>query len=532
MLDLLLKGGKIVDGTGNPWYYGDVAIKDKYIVAVGNITAQAAEIINVNNKIVAPGFIDIHTHGDLAIFDQPLGEIKLQQGVTTEVFGNCGLAPAPVIDETKELLDDYIEPIIGRKAGDWKWNSVGEYIEKLSKLNISHNVATFMGSGALRIAVNGFARGQLSPAKRNKIEDIMADGMKAGAMGMSLGLMYMPDCFYAKEELANICRTLVKYRGILTTHIRGECKSLLSSIKEVIYIAENAGLPLNISHFKACGKNNWGKKIEDAMSLVEDARSRGVDVTCDVYPYCAGSTSLISVLPPWTQEGGVAKCLERIRDMNIRKEIHNDLEEEHEDWDNPAYEIGWDKIYIASVKTDGNKVVMGKNIKEIAAQRMQDEIDCVMDLLLEEDAQITRLNFHISEDDVKKVIAWDRSLIISDSIYSVRGNIHPRVYGAFPRLFSRYVREEKILSLEQAVRKVTSYPAQRLGLSKRGLIIPGYIGDIVVFDAQKIKDKATYANPREYPEGIDLVIVGGKKTIESGIFLGVDNGEVLKHKMF
>jgi len=530
MLDIILKNGKIVDGTGNPWFYGDVGIKNDQIVLLGNVAVdvEATEIIDVKGKVIAPGFIDLHTHSDLAVFVNPLGEDKLQQGVTTVVFGNCGLAPAPVSDDTAQSLKVYTEPIMGKKEGDWPWHTVGEYIDQLSKLPVSHNIATYVGNGALRIAVKGFEKSPLTTKERDQVKELLAEGLEAGAMGLTFGLLYSPEAYYSTEELTDICSVLGKYHGVLSTHIRGEGNSLIPSIKEVIQIAEATGISLNISHFKAAGKNNWGVVLDEAMGLITEARNRGLDVTCDVYPYSAGSTTIVSLLPPWSMVGGVEKAIERIKNPETRRKIYAELESEQSDWDNLVYSTGWDSVIVSSIQTQKNQELVGKSIAQIATQRGQNGTDCALDLMVEEGGNIAMIFFHMSEEDVKKVLTWDKSFVISDSLYSTDGIPHPRLYGTVPRLFAKYVREDKVLSLEQAVRKVTSFPAQRLKLSKRGLLVPGYVADIVVFDPDTIQDKATYMNPRQYPEGIDMVFVAGKKTIAYGKHLGTMNGQFLK----
>lgn len=528
MLDIVIKGGKIVNGTGNPWYYGDVGIRDGKIVTIGNIQEQANEILDATGKIVSPGFIDIHSHSDLMILQNPFGEIKLQQGVTTEIFGNCGFSPAPLNDSTSDLFKNYCQPVMGHLNKDWSWNSFNEFMDILSKMSYAHNIGTYVGNGALRIAVKGFDKSPLTNEEINKICSLLRDSMDAGALGLSLGLMYAPENYYSTDELIKICSVLSNYNGIITTHIRGEGDSLISSIKEVIQIAETSNVPLNISHFKAAGKNNWGHKIEEAMNLVESSRMRGVDVTCDVYPYNAGSTTLWTILPPWVLEGGIEAALDKIEDSNTRQKIHNELNSNATTWDNLVYTTGWENVIISSVESDKNQGYVGKNILEISKILGQSPVDCVLNLLIEEGGKISIVFFHISEDDVKKIISWDKSIIISDSLFSSGGIPHPRLYGTFPRLFAKYVREERLLTLEEAVRKVTSFPAQRLNLRNIGILDINYIADIVVFDINHIQDKATYLNPRQFPEGINWVIVGGKKVIENRKHLGVKNGRLLK----
>jgi N-acyl-D-amino-acid deacylase len=515
MLDLIVKNGKIVDGTGNPWFYGDVGVKDGTIAAVGRVDQEAAEIIDAQNQVVSPGFIDGHCHSDLMILDQPFGEFKLLQGVTTEVVGNCGLAPAPFCSRYADALTSYIEPVLGKTSWAWNWESIEQYIDVLTRTPASENVATYAAHGALRIAVMGFDN---RPAARDELERmklLLEEGLKAGAIGLSIGLLYAPGSYTRKEELAELCRVLPKYDGLLSAHIRGEGNNLISSVKEVIWIAEQSGVSLHISHLKAAGKINWGK-VNEAMELIEEARGRGMDVTCDVYPYSAGSTTMTTILPPWVLEGGIGAALERIRDPKLRARIKAELREEQEDWDNLVLSTGWQSVYVSAVQSDRNKHLEGRHVLEIAESLGRDPEDAMMDLLLEEEGKISIVYFHMSDRDVAQVIRYDKSLVASDSLGCVTGKPHPRSYGTFPRLLGKYVREEKLLSLEQAVRKITSFPVQRFKLGRRGLIVPGYRADLVVFDPETIRDAATYRDPVQFPQGLSYVMVGGTITVDHG----------------
>ncbi|WP_314590288.1 D-aminoacylase [Paenibacillus terrigena] len=515
MLDLILKNGKIVDGTGNPWLAGDVGIKHGQIVHVGQLGQEAHRTIDVHGQVIAPGFIDGHCHSDLMILDHPYSEIKLQQGVTTEVVGNCGLAPAPFFPETASLLQTYVEPILGKTKWNWPWKTVEQYMETLAKSSPSENIATYVAHGALRIAVMGFANRPATREELDRMKQLLEEGLRAGAIGFSIGLLYAPGSYTSREEIAELCSVLPKYNGLFSTHIRGEGNNLLHSIEEVIWIAEKTGVSLHISHLKAAGRANWGKILE-ALELIEAARGRGMDVTVDVYPYNAGSTMLTTVLPPWVLEGGIERTLEAFRDPAIRRRVREELGSEQQDWDNLVYSTGWHSVYLSAVQTEANRPLEGKHIEEISEIRGQHPVDCVMDLLLEEGGQISIVYFHMSDSDVKEVIRYDKSLIASDSLTCETGKPHPRLYGSFPRIFAKYVREEKTLTLEQAVRKMTSFPVQRFKLGKRGLIVPGYIADLVVFDPATITDTATYQDPRQYPTGISEVIVRGEPTLSQG----------------
>jgi N-acyl-D-amino-acid deacylase len=512
---MIIKNGKIVDGTGNPWYYGDVGIKDGAVVCVGgSISQEAHEVIDVERQVVSPGFVDGHCHSDLMILNYPHSSIKLSQGVTTEVIGNCGLGPAPFLEPNGQLLKQYIQPVLGGTP-NWSWKSIEQYIRTVANVRPSENMATYAAHGALRIAVMGFDKREAAPREIEQMKVLLEEAMRAGAIGLSIGLLYAPGSYSTKEEIAELCTVLPKYGGLLSTHIRGEGNSLIASVKEVLWMAEKAGIPLHISHLKAAGKRNWGSVLE-AMEVISQARARGMDVTCDVYPYAASSTMLSTVLPPWTLEGGMDKALDRFRDPTLRARVVEELGQEREDWDNLVCSTGWENVTISSVATEANRSLEGLNVAEISEHRSVHPAECVMDLLLEEGGQVSIVYFLMSDEDVKQVISWDNSLIASDSLHCDTGKPHPRLYGTFPRVFAKYVREERVLSLEQAVRKISSFPVQRFKLGKRGLIVPGFAADLAVFDPETIQDHASYQHPKRHPEGISHVIVNGTLTMKQG----------------
>jgi len=515
-----------MDGTGNPWFFGDVGIKDGKIVEVGRVNQRGREKIDAGGQVVAPGFIDGHCHSDLMVLDDPRSEIKLQQGVTTEVVGNCGMTPAPFAPQNLDLLRTYVEPVLGNTGREWRWETVEQYFDALLEAEPSENVATYVGHGTLRIAVMGFEDRPASGEELDRMKRLLEEALQAGVIGLSLGLMYAPGSYTPREELAELCSVLTRYDGLLATHIRGEGNSLIPSIEEVIWIAERSGVPLQISHLKAAGGGNWGR-VTRAMELIEEARSRVLDVTCDVYPYTAGSTSLTTLLPPWALEGGVSQTLERLGDPTSRKRIKAELRQEHDDWDNLVASTGWDSVYISSLSRGHDANLAGKNVLEVSESRGVDPEDCMMDLLLEQDGKVSIVFFHMAGSDVEQVIGWERSLIASDSLHDQAEKPHPRLYGTFPHVLARYVREKKLLSLEEAVRKMTSFPARRFNLGKRGLIAPGYAADLVVFDPQTILDTATYEDPKHFPEGISHVLVNGTKAIECGTLLTAAKGIVI-----
>ncbi|WP_082232983.1 N-acyl-D-amino-acid deacylase family protein [Halobacillus massiliensis] len=512
MFDTFIKDGKIVDGTGNPWFYGNVGIKEGKVAYVGpRSDLQSKQVVDAKGSIVSPGFIDGHCHSDLMILDFPESEIKLQQGVTTEVVGNCGLAPVPVNPLYKDALQNYVEPVLGKANKDWQWQTISDYFNELDQSLISENVASYVAHGSLRIAVMGFDNRPPSREEMEEMKFILEQGMRAGAIGLSIGLLYSPGSYSTKEELSELCEIVAKYNGLFSTHIRGEGNNLIPSVKEVLWIAQKANVPLHISHLKAAGRRNWGKVLE-AMDLIDQARSKGMDVTCDVYPYSAGSTMLTTLLPPWSLEGGLGAVLKRLKNPQTREKIKQELKQEQEAWDNLVVSTGWDSVIISSVNSPALKQVEGKTVEEISRETGKDPVDQAIDLLLEENGNIGIVFFHMDEQDVKHVMQYQNSLIASDSLTCYTGKPHPRLYGTFPRVFSKYVKEENILSLEDAVRKMTSFPARRFGLGKRGLLTVGYAADVVIFNFNEIEDTATYESPKNYPQGIEYVFVNGRLT--------------------
>lgn len=535
--DLLIKNGKIVNGTGNPWFKADIGIKDGKIEKIGRLNSTDAEkIIDAKGLIVSPGFIDMHNHSDISVFFNPKLESAIRQGITTLVIGNCGSSLAPVNPATKDLFMKHIETFLPPDAElEVTWNTFKEYLSKLEEIEMAANIAPLVGHGTIRIAVMGFDGREPTTEELNEMKKLVAEAMEAGAFGMSTGLIYPPGVYSKTEELVELCKVVAKYGGIYASHIRGEGDTLVEAVKEAIYIGEKAGVPVEISHHKAAGKSSWGK-TEETLKLMEEARERGVDVTCDQYPYRAGMTSLSTVLPPWVHVGGVEEMLRRLRDPKEREKIRRDIEQGLPGWENFVADCGWENIYISSVATEKNKHLEGKNVAEIAKIKGKDELDAVCDLLLEEEGRVTIVLFMMDDEDIVRVMKSPLQMVATDAWavapYGVlgAGKPHPRFYGTYPRVLGRYVREKKVLTLEEAVRKMTSFPAQKLGLRDRGLILEGMWADVVIFDPAKIIDKATYQNPHQYPEGIEYVIVNGKIVIERGEHTGVLPGKILRHR--
>ena len=533
MYDIVVKNGKILDGTGNPWFYGDVGIKNGRIVKIGRLGVETAEkVIDAKGYIVSPGFIDMHSHSDFAALINPYMESKVRQGVTTEVIGNCGFSAAPLNDFLREQILE-TSPMLREANVKLEWSSMAEYMETIERNGVSLNLAPLVGHGTLRAFVMGYEKRKPTAEEFEEMMRLLAESLEHGAFGMSTGLIYPPSCYAENDEIVELCRVVAEYGGIYASHIRGEEHQLLDSVKEAIEIGEGAGVPVEISHHKAAGRENWGK-VKESLKLIEEARSRGIEVTCDVYPYTAGSFGLDSVLPPYAHEGGLENMLERLKDSNFRQKLKNDMIKGIEGWRSVASVIGWENIMISYCR--GHPEYEGKMISELAKQKNVSPFDFVFDLIIEERASTSVVLFSMSEEDMKTVLKSPFSMIGSDSsaraTYGIlaAGKPHPRAYGTFPRVLGKYVREEKVLTLQEAIRKMTSFPAQKLGLKDRGLIKEGMWADITIFDPQKIIDKATFMAPHQYPEGIEYVIVNGKIVIEKGEHTKEKPGKVLRKK--
>ncbi len=532
MYDVVIKNGLIINGCGNPWFRADIAVKDGRIAVIGEIPASKGDVvIDATGKIVCPGFIDMHSHSDLFLLINPRAESKIRQGVTTEVIGNCGGSISPIKPDKIPIFKRRIGVLAEEVA--WDWRTFDEYASKLESQGIAVNVAPLIGHGTLRINVMGFEARAPTRDELDEMKALLEESMKAGAFGLSTGLIYTPGCYAETDEIIELAKVAAKYGGIYSTHMRSESDRLLEAIWEAIRIGREANIPVEISHMKAAGRRNWGKII-GALKLIEEARMNGIDVTCDFYPYTAGSTGLAACLPPWVHEGGLEEMLKRIQDPAIRSKIREDMERGTVGWENLAGLAGWENVVV--VYCERNKQFEGKSIAEIARERNVDPLDAALDLLIDEEGVVGIVLHMMHEDDMKLVMRSPYSMVGTDgSSYApygplARGKPHPRNYGTFPRILGKYVREERVLTIQDAIRKMTSLPAQKLGLYNRGVIAPGYWADIVVFDAMKVIDTATFTDPHKYPIGIEYVLVNGVVVIDKGEHTGKLPGKVLRKK--
>ncbi len=523
--DLVLRGGTVVDGTGAPVYAADVALNGDAIAAVGSIAAaQGRRVLDAAGLHVAPGFIDIHTHSDGAILEYPTADSRVRQGVTTELAGNCGSSAAPlaglgVEDRKKEYLDDGVTP---------DWSSVASYLARLERTGISVNQALLLGQGTLRENAIGNVDRPLATEEMAAVLRAVEQGMEEGAFGVSTGLEYTPGRYTPTDEIVAMARVAARYGGLYASHIRNEETTLLEAVDEAIAIGRRSGARVEVSHLKASGRSNWGKQ-RAALDLIESARRDGVAVLADAYPYTAYSTGLSIMLPAWAREGSNADVVGRLRDPGARGRIRKEVIAQIAD------ELGeYDLIVISRVKTAGNRPLVGRNMVEIAAGWRIEPVDAILRLLEEEDASVGFIGHGMSPENVEMVLRHPLVMIGSDGSSmapvgkAAESRPHPRSYGAFARVLSHYRRERGLFDLPAAVRKMTSMPADQIGLRDRGRIARGAKADIVVFDAARVKDEATFVDPHRYPAGIRHVLVNGTLVVEAGAHTGARPGRGLR----
>ena len=536
LLDIILKNGFVVDGAGNPKFRADVGVMDGKIVKIGGLgSSKADRVIDAKGLVVSPGFIDVHTHSDFELLANPRAESKIRQGVTTEVVGNCGMSAAPLRGEYASKTAKSIRDKYGLTLD---WSSFKEYFNRLEKQGVAVNIVSLVGHGNIRECVMDLENRPPTKEEMKEMKALVAQAMEEGAFGLSTGLVYPPGRFADTIELIELSKVVAKYGGIYASHIRGERETLIEATREAIEIGEKAGVPVEISHHPA-KIGAWGKSKE-TLKMIEDARARGVDVTCDLHTYSAGQTWLMALLPPWAQEGGPKKIIETLSDPEARERIKQDMVEEKFPGPGPCGLVKrgmWNKLMLTYCEK--NKDLIGKNFAEIAKIRGVDPFDAVFDILIEEETAGMIVGFYYGVEDIRRVLEHPASMIGSDGYalapYGIlgKGKNHPRSYGTFPMVLARYVRERKVLTLEEAVRKMTSLPAQKLGLRDRGLLREGMWADIVMFDSNRVLDKATYDEPYQYPEGIENVLVDGQVVIEESVHTGTLSGKVLrKHAQF
>jgi len=515
--DMLIRGGTIVDGTGKPGVRHDLGIKGSRIAAIGNLSESTGRrVINATNRIVCPGFIDMHTHSDSTLLQDGLAESAVRQGATTHVVGNCGSSPAPV----GAPVETYGHRI----------STYGDYLQALKQSGTTINVCGLVGHNSIRRAVMGDQNRKPTPVELRRMQDHVDEAMRSGATGMSTGLVSPPGTYTETPEIVALARVVARHRGLYASHIRGEASTLLAAVREAIQVGDEAGLPVQISHHKAAGRDNWGTTLK-TLPLIEAANQKKHRVRVDVYPYHAGSAGMAQLVPPWAHEGGRGAMLTRLKDPVQRRRIARDMVRGTDNWPN-FFKLEWDDIQIATVGTPANRKWIGKRIADVARSRKCAGVEACIDLLIEGNGRARMINFIMDEREVQRVLKHPLSMIGSDgravNADTAQGMPHPRYYGCFPRVLGRYCRQMKLFSLETAIHKMTAMPAAQLGLPDRGTLQVGHAADIVVFDFKTVIDKATFQAPHQYPEGIETVVINGRPVILQGEHTELRPGLVLR----
>lgn len=521
--DLIIKNGTVIDGTGTNREKLDIGIKnDKIALIDAFIPENNCSTIDARQMVVSPGFVDIHSHSDFLWLIRSESDSKILDGVTTEVCGNCGLSAFPlrgkVLKRRSQGLEKYGIPI--------NWQSAAEFFDVAEKAKSSINRAFLVGHGNIRACVVEYENREPDLNEFAQMIRDLEDAMRAGAFGISSGLIYPPGCYAKTEEIEKLCDVVSRRGGLYATHIRSEGDKLEEALTEAIEISKRTGVRLQISHLKTSGNRNW-HKIKNIKLIVERAIGDGVEVTCDRYPYVAAATDLDVILPQWVYEGGTEKQLHRLKDTNTRRQIVQEVSQAEDDF-------LWNKIMISSVYYNNNKWMEGKTIAEISCEVNKPPMEMVLDLLVEEETRVDIFLFSMSEENLEKILGWDFVFIGSDSSMRAncgplnKGKPHPRSYGTFSRVLGKFCREKKLLSEEKAIQKMTWLPSQKVGLDGRGLIKKDYFADITIFNPEKVIDRSTFVEPHQYSEGIEYVIVNGKITVNKGKHNGITNGRILR----
>jgi N-acyl-D-amino-acid deacylase len=527
--DIIIKGGTVYDGTGAEPKQLDVAIRGNRIAGIGDFKAAKAKVmIDANGLAVAPGFINMLSWSTVSLIQDGRSQSEIRQGVTTEIMGE-GESMGPVNDRVRE----HMLRTQGDIKYDIKWSTLAEYLRYLESRGVSCNVASFIGATTIREYVIGFEDKQPTPEQLDQMRELVRKEMEAGALGIGTSLIY-PPAFYAKtEELIELCKVAAKYHGKYISHMRSEGNHLLEAFDELLRIAREANIPAEVYHIKAAGQKNWDK-IDDLLSRIEAAQKEGLKITADMYTYTAGGTGLDACLPPWTEDGGYQALFKRLRDPATREKIAAEVAKDSDEWENFYIGAGSpDRILLVGFKSEKLKPLTGKSLAEVAKMRGKDPITTIMDLIAEDESRIESIYFLTSEENVKKEAAkpWisfgsDEASQAPEGVF-LKSNPHPRAYGNFARVLGKYVRDEKVIPLEEAIRRLSGLPATNLGLDHRGFIKEGMFADVVVFDPSTISDRATFEKPHQYAVGMKHVLVNGVQVLKDGEHTGAKPGRAL-----
>ena len=530
-MTLLIRGGTIVDGSGGGSVTGDVYAEDGIILAAGpSASGPADEIIDAAGRIVCPGFVDLHRHCDIAALGGDFGLIEISQGISSCFAGNCGMSPVPSVPESRLALLNYLEPCLGSFAQE-SCHTHREYVKRLREVSLPVNVGFFAGMGAIRIAVKGFENTPFTQIEMERARSFLQESLDCGAFGMSIGLMYVPEAYCSAEEIARLASVMKGGKGILCAHMRWETGRLAHAVREVIDIAKQAGVPLEISHFKAAGEKAWHGVLHEAIEIIEAERAKGFDISVDFYPYDCGSSTMMQMLPPAYLAMGPEEAIAGLaRSGNVEK-IRKLLAEGEKNWDNLSQTIGWDRTIINSVSLEENRKFTGKSVTACVREYgFRDEAEFAARLLYSENGRVSIINQSMSPEDIDTIARLPYSSLISDSLYGDMKNPHPRLYGAFPRFLRDFVHKRNVLDLSTAIRKMTAMPAYRAGLKDRGLLRPGYKADILIFDPDNFRDEADYLHPAKLSSRLDYAIVNGKITYRDGKLICRDAGEIVGNR--
>lgn len=549
--DLLIQNAQVIDGTGQSGYRADIGVNGKRIAAIGKLSGQARQTINAKNLTVIPGIIDPHSHADLILPLSPkrqaeLMRCKLSQGIATTIIGNCGLGCAPIGNAAAEATLRAVNAWMTPEPVEWRWRTLGEYLNRLEDNGLPLNVATLIAHGPIRISAMGLTKGAPSRSQMKTMRAMVEQAMKDGAFGLSTGLIYPPGMYSDTEELKALAKIVAEHKGIYTSHIRGSSETLIPAVKELLDVARATGVRVHHSHNEAVGREHW-PKIDRVLKMEAKAAGEAICNTFDMFPYTAAATMMIAIYPPWALEGGVDQLIERLKDEKTRRRIERDIERKKPAWPpwptarnaqgwphNLVRATSWDAICIGYVESRRNKRYENRSLAELATLTGKTPFDAISDLVIEECGQISMLIFEVSggrdqRDLLAKFARHQAGVFCSDAEDYGRGLPHPAAYGTFPRILSRFVREDGVLPLEEAVRKMTSSPAAIFGLHERGEIRPGAFADLVILDPKKICDRATFEKPRREATGIKTVIINGQVTFERGKLTNKFCGMVLRH---
>lgn len=511
-----IKDALICDGTGREPYAGELLVDGEKIAAVGPapLGEPDAEVWDAQGEMVTPGFIDAHRHCDLAaLYDEDFGALELAQGITTAVMGNCGLAPAPCAARYREELYNFLEPCLGAAPAGSCFPLLSDFMAALDAKSHPLNLGVLAATGAVTTAAKGFSNVPFDSESRRIAEHSLRDAMEAGALGLSCGIMYTPECYSTLEDFVFMARIAGEYGGYLTSHIRGEGNTLAESVEEVLEIGRRAQVGVNISHFKVTGLRNHGRGMDRAICALEKARSAGQDVTADCYPYTGGSTTILSLIPPTVLAASRESVAEFLGTPEGEALLREEITKEFARWDNMVSSIGWERIVISSAAGEEWRGLAGMNFTEAAQAAGMTESRLFCRLCCENQGKVGIIVMSMAQEDVDRVLCLPYVSLISDSLYGGGDMPHPRLYGSFPKFLREYVREKGLLSFGEAIRKMTSLPARRLGLRKRGVLAPGMAADILQFDPARFTDCATWEKPKQVAQGLTRVLVNGKAPV-------------------